>query len=69
MESPRAEAVEHRKLLIYANYFRKGDQAVPEMAEHFVDRRLSHCDIVLVLGFHPVLDASVSDPSFGSERL
>ncbi len=47
MDSPRAEAVDHRKLLTYAKYFRKEDQAVPEIADYFVDSRLSHCDITV----------------------
>jgi hypothetical protein len=51
VESPRAEAVEHRKLLTYAKYFRKEDQAVPEIADYFVDSSLSHCDVVRTARF------------------
>ena len=51
VESPRAEAVEHRKLLTYAKYFRKSDQVLPQISDYFVDDKLSHRDIVRTARF------------------
>ena len=51
VESPRAEAVQHRKLLTYAKYFRKEDKAAPRIADYFMDSSLAHCDIVRTARF------------------
>ena len=51
MALPRAEAVEHRKLLTYAKYFRKVDQVLPQISEYFGNDKLSHCDVVRTARF------------------